>query len=182
MPGLDPKLLLALNQGLGCALLDPVMRLLSNSTVWVVVALTVATALVARYRVKGLLAVLAMLLGIGISDPLVGLVLKPLVGRLRPCEDMADVIRVAAECRGGWSFPSNHAANAAALTTALGYGFRRSLVYCVPLVLAVGVSRIYLGLHYPSDVAAGYAVGAVCGIAAAWVIHRVGRQWVRQDV
>ena len=182
MPELDQELLLALNQGLGCTQLDPVMRLLSSSTLWLVVSLAVATTLIVRYRVKGLLVTVAMLLGIGIADPLVGLVLKPLAGRLRPCEDMIDVIRVAAECRGGWSFPSNHAANAAALTAALGHGFRRSLVYCVPLVLAVGVSRIYLGMHYPSDVLTGYAVGAVCGVAASWVIHRVARRWLGQGV
>jgi len=182
MPGLDQDLLLLLNQGLGRPGLDPPMRLLSDGILWVPVAAAVAVALIARYRARGLLVVLSMGLAVGLSDPLVGLVLKPLAGRLRPCEELADAIRVAAECRGGWSLPSNHAANAAALVTAVGYGFRRFLWWLVPLALAVGVSRIYLGMHYPSDVLAGYAVGTACGTATAWAVHRVGRRWMDQDV
>jgi len=182
MPGLDRELLLLLNQGLGREGLDPVMRLLSDGALWLVVAAVVAVVLIARYRARGALVVLAMALAVGLSDPLVGLVLKPLAGRLRPCVELADAIRVAAECRGGWSFPSNHAANAAALVTAMGYGFRRSLLVFVPLALAVGVSRIYLGMHYPSDVLAGYAIGVVCGLAVSWTVHRLGRRWQRQEV
>lgn len=90
-----------------------------------------------------------------------------LVHRPRPFEQMA-FVPLLAHGRGD-SFPSNHAAGAFALAVAFwpvpGY---RVLLVCLAILLCV--SRVYHGLHYPSDVIAGAWHGAVMGLAALWLI------------
>ena len=181
MSELDERLLLAINQGLGWAPLDRPMLLLSSGWLWIATGAVVAVTLIARLRGRGLLVVLSMLAAIATSDPLVGMVLKPLADRLRPCVELSELVRQVAECRGGWSFPSNHAANAAALVAALGVGIPRSLWLCVPAAALVGLSRVYLGMHYPSDVLAGYVVGAACGLAWGLLARRLARRYLKDD-
>jgi len=101
-------------------------------------------------------------LAIAITDPLCSYGLKPLFGRDRPCQVLKDVytIREGTEvggCGSGPSFPSNHAANTAALAMVLG-----SPPLAV-LSLVAGTSRVVLGQHYPSDVLVGWMIGAGIG-------------------
>ena len=66
-----------------------------------------------------------------------------------------------------WSFPSGHAQGSATLFTLLGIEFRKKpvIISCILAILLVMLSRVYLGVHYPSDV----AVGAALGIAIAFL-------------
>ena len=84
---------------------------------------------------------------------------------------------------GDASFPSGHSANAAAAWFALAWILaslveRRALKVVVwsvaGLVVAiVGVSRLYLGVHWPSDVLAGWAIGAAWVVLGAWAARRL---------
>jgi undecaprenyl-diphosphatase len=70
------------------------------------------------------------------------------------------------------SFPSAHAANTMAtfLAIALALGGRAPIVGAVALTLAIGISRVLLAVHWPSDVVGGWALGAFCvSIAARWL-------------
>jgi undecaprenyl-diphosphatase len=84
-------------------------------------------------------------------------------------------------CTASGSMPSAHAANWFALTMVLFLFYRRSLWFMLPLALTVSFSRIYNGVHYPSDVLAGMILGA--GYAAAVVValqtlwNRIGKKW-----
>ncbi len=74
-----------------------------------------------------------------------------------------------------YSFPSGHAMAAAAVYGMMGVvvarlapGHRRLLVFTLPvLILVIGISRVYLGVHWPSDVLAGFAAGAFLVLAGA---------------
>ena len=88
----------------------------------------------------------------------------------------------------GWSFPSGHTLNAVTLAGLLAWligrrmsGWRRVVFDAVVVLWAalVGLSRVYLGVHYPSDVLASLAVGGLC-LLATWGIHRLIR--ARQKV
>ena len=64
------------------------------------------------------------------------------------------------------SFPSGHTASAFAFATAACREHPRLAPALVPLAGAVAYSRVYTGVHYPSDVAAGAAMGVACGVIA----------------
>jgi undecaprenyl-diphosphatase len=71
------------------------------------------------------------------------------------------------------SFPSGHAATAFAAAVAVALVYPRLGRPLLALAAVVALSRIYLGVHYVLDVAAGALLGIAVGIAAAWVIRRV---------
>jgi undecaprenyl-diphosphatase len=87
--------------------------------------------------------------------------------RLRPCNDpsVKEYIRVVLE-RKSFSFFSGHASNSMATTTFFFLIFRKYykyafLLFLFPLIFAY--SRIYLGLHFPSDIVTGYLFGIFTG-------------------
>ena len=69
------------------------------------------------------------------------------------------------------SMPSAHAANWFAATMALFLFYRRSLWFMLPLASGVAFSRLYNGVHYPSDVLAGAIIGAGWAVAVAVLIE-----------
>ncbi|MBX6352590.1 MAG: phosphatase PAP2 family protein [Thermoflavifilum sp.] len=81
---------------------------------------------------------------------------------------------------GGYALPSGHAQSAATLGTLVVRWFRRRDVGAVVLVLVllIGISRVYLGLHWPLDVLIGWAVGLVVGLVG-WAL---GRWWTYREI
>ncbi|MCX4963444.1 phosphatase PAP2 family protein [Streptomyces sp. NBC_00654] len=80
----------------------------------------------------------------------------------RPCRDIPGVT-VIAQCPepGDWSFPSNHSVIAAASALALLFSWRLIGLLALPLAALIALSRVYVGVHYLHDVAAGFLLGAV---------------------
>ncbi|MFF2198728.1 phosphatase PAP2 family protein [Streptomyces sp. NPDC058157] len=81
----------------------------------------------------------------------------------RPCQTLHTVTLEACPPLGDWSFPSNHAAIAAAAAAALWVTDRRLAAVAVPAALLMAFSRVWVGAHYPHDAVLGLAVGAVIG-------------------
>lgn len=107
-------------------------------------------------------------------------VLKEVFHRARP--DIQHLVSA-----GGYSFPSGHAMIATAFYGMLGYliwlNLRRSnkpswyvMVLVFVLVVAIGISRVYLGVHFPSDVIAGFAAGGMWLLACVLAIGAVRRR------
>ena len=104
---------------------------------------------------------------------------KEVVARPRPPADLVEIIRQG----DGFSFPSGHALHYAAflgflllmLPSIVGPGRRRRLAQgaLIAGMVIIGYSRVYLGLHWLSDVVAGYAYGAVVAGAAALALSRL---------
>lgn len=95
--------------------------------------------------------------------------LKRASRRPRPPTGLVPATRVPLRLPGTTSFPSGHAASAAAFATAVLLERPCAGVPLVPLAAAVAVSRVVIGVHYPSDVVAGVVVGVVVGMTAGVV-------------
>ncbi|MFI8518350.1 phosphatase PAP2 family protein [Streptomyces sp. NPDC085481] len=99
---------------------------------------------------------------------LASMAVKRVVRRPRPCpEEYAPLVRTA----GRHSFPSSHAASAAAAAVAFAALHPPTRRVALPAAAAMCLSRLVVGVHYPSDVAAGALLGAATAGA--------GRPWMR---
>ncbi|MFG2874954.1 phosphatase PAP2 family protein [Streptomyces sp. NPDC048337] len=96
-------------------------------------------------------------------------VVKSTVDEERPCRAVVGAAASLIKCPapGDWSFPSNHAAIAGAAAVALALAVRRLALLTVPLALLMAFSRVFVGVHYPHDVAMGLLLG---GSLAALVV------------
>jgi membrane-associated phospholipid phosphatase len=106
-------------------------------------------------------------------------VVKVAVREDRPCHSLRVKTLEACPAPGDWSFPSNHAAIAAAAAVALFFVSRRLGVVAVVAALAMAVSRVWVGEHYPHDVVAGVVVGGLVALLSMFVLRRWSRSAVR---
>ncbi len=157
--------------------LDFVMIALSHRLVWLVVIVLGLGVVVARRQWAALRLALVMGVAVFLADTLAYEGIKPRVGRLRPCHQWTDVVLPDHRCGGLDSFPSNHAANGAAIAgSALAAGFPAAGAGLFGVAFLVGISRAYLGAHFPLDIFAGWILGAVMGFGCG----RLGRGFVRE--
>jgi membrane-associated phospholipid phosphatase len=106
-----------------------------------------------------------------ITSTLVELVIKPYFKRRRPFITIIQAI-VIGKKPGSWSFPSGHAAGAFAGAWLLNNKFPRFSVVRYIVAALVGFSRIYLGDHYPGDVASGSLAGLLFAMFFNWLFSR----------
>lgn len=163
---LDGQLLLAI-QGLHMSWLDPIMSLYTHmgdaGLLWIAVSL--GLLFYRPTRRAGVLSLCALFLGLLMTN----LTIKPLVERPRPWLDWPIVPLVGEKDPN--SFPSGHtcAAFAAGMIWVRTLPRREGRVAAVVLAVLMGLSRLYVGVHYPSDVLAGALIGSLC----AWVVWKV---------
>ena len=169
LQNLDGAALLAI-QSLRLEVLNPLVvgfTSLGNAGIlWIVLSL--AMLFWKPTRKAGVLALVSLLLGLLCTNVL----LKHLVGRERPWLHVAGLIPLVDE-RDPNSFPSGHtcAAFAAGMSWVRALPRRWMRVLSAVLAVCMGLSRLYVGVHYPSDVLAGALVGSLCAWAA-WRLYR----------
>ncbi|POX42416.1 hypothetical protein C3486_05250 [Streptomyces sp. Ru73] len=98
--------------------------------------------------------------------------LKLIVREDRPCQSLHVITLEACPAPGDWSFPSNHAAIAAAAAVILLYVSRRLGAVAVIAACAMTASRVWVGAHYPHDALAGALVGAFLALLAGLALRR----------
>ncbi|MEW2080270.1 phosphatase PAP2 family protein [Streptomyces sp. NPDC005283] len=100
--------------------------------------------------------------------------IKSLVREQRPCRTLHTVTLEACPAPGDWSFPSNHAAIAAAAAVAIWLTHRRLGAIAIPAALLMAFSRVWVGAHYPHDVILGLIVGAAVAGPLTLAARRTG--------
>lgn len=119
------------------------------------------------YRWEAIKLLIAVGVAVALADSIAYRGIKQVYERPRPFQNPATStwIRKIGQAHGP-SFPSNHAANSFAAAVVLAWYFRRLRYVFYGVAGAVAVSRVMLGVHYPSDVLAG----SILGILVGWLV------------
>lgn len=139
---------------------------------WAFILMGAVLLLFRKTRKAGASSLCAMLIGLLITN----LTLKPLVSRLRPWVIMDDFATLVISSDLN-SFPSGHTCAAFAFAAALCAILPQKWAKAAALFAAalMGFSRLYVGVHFPTDVLAGAVIGTACGFLGAWIVSRVIR-------
>lgn len=172
--GVDQTILYSVHSLHG-TLLDQIVPLITNlgGAVGVIGIIGIASAALATKRKY--LALLQMLVGVG-GAVLLNMLVKGFFARQRP--DLWE--RLVTET--SYSFPSGHSMASAALALSVvlitwNTRFRWWVVAAASLyVVTIGFTRLYLGVHYPTDVLAGWSLGAAWVLFVAWIIGGISRR------
>jgi membrane-associated phospholipid phosphatase/diacylglycerol kinase family enzyme len=139
--------------------MTPLSRAANHGVLW----LAVAAGLGATRSKWSRRAALRGIASLAIASTTANVVTKQVVRRSRPA-GLALAIRRQLDPPRTTSFPSGHAASAAAFATGVALEIPALAVPVGGLAAAVGASRVVAGVHYPSDVAAGFALGTAAGL------------------
>ena len=178
----DRDLFLFLNQGVRNGLFDVVLPFLTDinrKPIGIVILAILWLLLLAKGGRPGRMAALLLIPTIALSDQLNSSVLKFIIDRPRPCHELTTV-HLLVGCGSGYSFPSSHAVNSFAAAMVLSYFLPRwtSAFFCYASIIAF--SRIYVGVHYPSDVLAGAIVGLIVGFVVIVAFRQTEEWWRRR--
>lgn len=111
-------------------------------------------------------------ISVGLSD-FIGGQLKWVFERVRPCRALTEAVKIEPNgCGALFSFPSNHAANTAAIASFLQVLYPQSGWVSWPIVALIGFARVYIGAHYVTDVLGGWILGGALGGGTAWILLR----------
>ena len=186
---IDTEILLAIN-GWHAPWADTLMWIVSAKTTWIPLYLLLIGLLVWRYRqpaptpIKWLQKVPACVvmivvigLAVGVADFIASGILKDWVARPRPSRvpELEAVLHLVNGYKSGqYGFVSSHAANTMAVAL-LFLLIWRNKIATVGLMLWVAAncySRMYLGVHYPTDILGGLIVGSLVAVGGYWLLGR----------
>lgn len=129
----------------------------------------------------------AMLLGLAIGAIITNLGLKIFIARPRPYADQNSLfyklwLTVGQNVESDKSFPSGHTTAAfASMTPVIIMGKPRYKIAALCFAILMGIARIYLVVHFPSDVLAGMIVGIFAGCIAVLIAAKLPRRWYEWD-
>ena len=124
------------------------------------------------------IAVILLIVTIIFSDQFSSSIIKYWFERPRPCHVLHNV-HLLVSCGSGYSFPSSHAVNNFAGALILCFFFPRNKWWFFGFASIVAFSRVYVGAHYPSDIAGGAVIGLFCAGSVLLVFIAFEKQWNR---
>ncbi len=172
---MDEFVLLFLQDSVRNPVLTPLFTLITTlgngGMVWIL--FSAALLFFPRTRKVGIASLLALLFSLLINN----IILKNLVGRIRPYETIEGLIPLVAR-PADYSFPSGHTGSSFAAAWVMYRKLPRRLgIPALILAGLIGISRLYVGVHYPTDV----LFGAVCGMISGWIAIRLTENFAKKD-
>ncbi len=169
---IDLMLFHCVNHTIANPFFDWLMPFLTEIKNWYAAYLVAVLALLLFGKKQGRIVVLLLIPTIILSDQISSSIIKPLVGRIRPCH-VVEGVRLIYGTAGGLSFPSSHAVNNFAIASVLSHFYPRFFPYLFLFASIVALSRVYLGLHYPSDMVGGAAIGIFIGTGITYFYEQI---------
>lgn len=158
-----------LRSGIGDAVMPFLTHLGDSGMIWAIVALMLLVY--PKTRKLGAAVAAALILEVLCCN----LILKPFVARIRPC-DINTAVQLLVPRPDDFSFPSGHTGASFAAASALYCGGSRLRFPALILAVLIGFSRLYLYVHYPTDVLAGAALGAFLGWVGFALVRLAARR------
>ena len=157
-----------------CGFLDTIMPLITvlgdGGAFWI--ACAVLMMLLKKYRKTGFSAALALIFGLLLCN----IFLKPTVARIRPYdfqEQMGVIINLLIEKEHSFSFPSGHTIASFEAATAILLRHKKLGTAAMILAILIAFSRMYLYVHYPTDVIVSVFLGISLAVLASWIVNKV---------
>ena len=170
---IDFSILYWIQDNLRNSFMDFVMPLFSNlqdgGLIWISIA--VVMLFFKRTRYCGI----AVLFAMGIDTLITEYGIKNIVCRVRPC-NLVDDVNMLVEKPTSYSFPSNHSASAFAGAVAVMLTIKKK-AWTIPAFVFSGIiafSRMYVFVHFPSDVFAGILLGSTIAVLVCYLMKKTG--------
>lgn len=159
-----------IQSNLRCGIMDSVMTFITglgdSGKIWI--ACTILLLLIPKTRKAGL----AMGIALALEIVCCNVILKPFVARIRPCE-VNTAVQLLIARPDDFSFPSGHTAASFAAVEALRLvGEKKLWKPALLLAVLIAFSRLYLYVHYPTDILGGVIIGIIAGHIGNWVINQ----------
>lgn len=175
---LDGNILLWIQEYIRNDFLTPIFKFITHlgdeGYVWIAIA--VILLFVKKYRKVGLMVGASLLGSLVFNNMLV----KNLVARPRPYR-MIETLSILIPEPGEYSFPSGHTSSSFAAGVVLYLMLPKK--YGVPamiLAFLIGISRLYVGVHYPTDVLGGMVMGTVLAVATVKITELIEKKFKKQ--
>ncbi len=177
---IDLSILYFFNHTLSSGVLDRFFSTITNVNNWYIAYIILIGICWTKGGRIGKIAVVGVLILILVSDQLGHRVIKEIFLRPRPCNVIVNILTPLG-CTGSYSFPSNHAINnfAAAMFFYRIFPNLKWVLFITAFLVAL--SRIYLGLHYPSDMLGGIIIGLFFGFLFAEAAIRIDGWFDRRN-
>ncbi len=169
-----------INSTLSYQPIDGLMLLLRQAFTWIPLYLFFLLFFIANCRKYIVPIIMLSVLTFAIADFTSASILKPAIGRIRPCHDvtLTTTVRNIAGCGGIFSMPSSHAANHFALSMfwflMVSQLLRLRWYWLFGWAFIVGLAQVYVGVHYPADI----LLGALLGCCIGWFTWSLFKRWM----
>lgn len=174
----DHDLFVQVNSKWANPFFDAIMPFLRNSTNWIPFYFFLLLFVLFNFRIKAYWWIIFFLATVALTDMTGTNVFKYGIERIRPCNnpDMLEDLRLLVRCPSGYSFTSNHAANHFGMATFLFLTFRRLFGNRMLLIFlwagSICYAQVYVGVHYPSDIAGGMLLGILAGVITGFLYNK----------
>ncbi|MBE5931967.1 MAG: phosphatase PAP2 family protein [Lachnospiraceae bacterium] len=175
----DAGVLLWIQENMRTDLMTTIMkgitRLGNGGCLWI--ALAVVLLVIGKTRKVGAMSVLSLI----ITFVTVNLGIKNIVARTRPYEVIDGLVNLV-EKQSDFSFPSGHSAHAFAVGVVLLVMLPRKFgvpIFIISILMAY--SRLYIGVHYPTDVIAGVLLGTIIAFISMFIVNKICDKWHKRN-
>ncbi|MCZ4222206.1 phosphatase PAP2 family protein [Pedobacter rhodius] len=175
----DVELFLKIHRGLSNGFFDWLMPLLRNRFFWSPLYLFIIVFCIKQYKKQGYYLIGVVLFTFATGDLIASRLIKPLIERVRPCNDLSlsSYIIHRVPCGSGLSFPSAHATNHFAIAVFLICVFYSRWKTILPIGIfwaaIISFAQVYVGVHYPVDVITGAIIGTIIGFICSRIFKKL---------